>query len=90
MLVRFAFIAAVTFTSTTAVAAQPAKPSAPHSTRLQPAPVPVVLASVEDLRPASSADQQPVTAPKRPRIGRVTTCRCGDPLPGDPEVQPEE
>ena len=90
MLVRFAFLAAVTFASTTAFAAQPAKPSAPHPVHLQPASAPVILASAEDMRPAPAPDQQPVAAPKRPRIGRVTTCRCGDPVPGDSETQPEE
>lgn len=44
---------------------------------------PVVLASADEVRaPATDPAQQASTSPKR-RIARVTTCRCGDPQPGD-------
>jgi len=45
----------------------------------------VVLASADQV-PAPPPHEQQVTAPaKHPRVGRVTTCRCGD-----PQAQPEQ
>ena len=84
MHVRFILIAAATLTSGTAFAAQPVKPPVQPAAQPQPAPVQVVLASVDDVRSPSAADQPASTPAKRPRIGRVTTCRCGD-----PQAQPD-
>ena len=85
MLARFVLIAATTFIGGNAFAAEPAKPPVQPATRQQPAPAQVVLASADDVRVPSASDQQPSSAPKRPRIARVTTCRCGD-----PQAQPEQ
>jgi hypothetical protein len=84
MRVRFMPIAAATLMSTGAFAAEPVKPPVQHAAQRQPAPAQVVLASADDIRAPSAADQQVTTVPKRPR-GRVTTCRCGD-----PQAQPEQ
>ena len=67
-----------------AVQAEPAKAPAapadqPHS---EPTKV-VVLAAADTVKPnAADASQSAPTQPRH-RIGRVTTCRCGDPAPGD-------
>ena len=85
MLARFVLIAAATLVGGTAFAAEPAKPPVQPATQQQPPPAQVVLASADDVRVPSASDQQPSSAPKRPRIARVTTCRCGD-----PQAQPEQ
>ena len=85
MHVRFVLIAAASLTSATAFAAEPVKPPAQPAVQQQPASAQVVLASADDVRTAPAADQQATTPPKRPRIGRVTTCRCGD-----QQAQPEQ
>ena len=64
--------------------------SEPQKTRVeqprQPRPAQVVLASADQLaRPAT--DEQTQTPAKRPRIARVTTCRCGDPQAAPAEEQ---
>jgi len=76
MNVRFVLIAA-TLISTSAFAAD--APKVPVQTAAQPqAGSPqVVLASAEDVRAPSNADQQAATPVKRARVARVTTCRCG-------------
>ena len=82
---RFVLIAAASLISGTAFAAEPVKPQVQPAAQQRPAPAQVVLASADDVRLPSASDQQPSTAPKRPRVGRVTTCRCGD-----PQAQPEQ
>ena len=82
---RFVLIAAATLTSGTAFAAQPVKPPVQSAAQQQPAPAQIVLASADDVRAPSATDQQGPTPPKRQRIARVTTCRCGD-----PQAQPEQ
>lgn len=82
---RFVLIAAATFISASAFAAEPAKPPVQPAAQQQPAQAQVVLASADDVRTPSVAEQQVPTPPKRPRIARVTTCRCGD-----PQAQPEQ
>ena len=79
---RFALIAVAALMSTSAFAAEPVKPPVQPAVQPQPARAQVVLASADDVRIPSTADQQAAATPKRPR-GRVTTCRCGDPQPGD-------
>ena len=82
MFARFVLIAAIALASGSAYAA-PAKPAPQPSSQAQPAPHEVVLASADDASaPPANAPQAPA-APKR-RIGRVTTCRCGD-QPAQPE-----
>jgi len=64
--------------------AQPAK--APAAQAEQPRSEPtkaVVLAAADTVKPGPSDASQTVPAQPRHRIGRVTTCRCGDPAPGD-------
>ena len=83
---RFVLIAAAISLSGTAFAAEPVKPPVqPAVQQQQPALAQVVLASADDVRVPSPTDQQPQSAPKRPRVGRVTTCRCGD-----EQAQPEQ
>jgi hypothetical protein len=83
MFSRFVLIAAATLMSASAYAAGPARPSAQSAAQPQPesqvAPAQVMLASADDVRASATADQQAPAARKRPRIARVTTCRCGDP-----------
>ncbi len=74
---RLIMIVAATLTSATVFAAEPSKPAPQSPARPELAPPKVVLASA-DVAPASApASQQAPATPKR-RIGRVTTCRCGD------------
>ena len=81
---RFVLIAAITLIGSAAYAAEPVKPAAQPATESQPRPSEVVLASADQV-PAPAAHEQQATAPaKPPRVGRVTTCRCGD-----PQAQPE-
>jgi hypothetical protein len=83
MLARSIVIAvAAALSVATPALAEPAKPQ----DSAQPASRPIVLASADAVsKPATAADQQvPV---KRPRVARVTTCRCGDPIPQDEDQQ---
>ena len=82
MFARFVLIAAIALASGSAHAA-PAKPVPQRPSQPQPAPHEVVLASADDVSSPPANSQQAPAAPKR-RIGRVTTCRCGD-QPAQPE-----
>ena len=84
MFARFVLIAAIALASEPASAAAPAKPAPQSQAQSQPAAREVVLASADDVRSPATTSQQAPAAPKR-RIGRVTTCRCGDQPP-----QPEQ
>lgn len=88
MHVRFVLIAA-TFISTGAFAAD--APKAPVQTAAQPqtGSPSVVLASAENVRASSNADQQGTTPAKHPRVARVTTCRCGG-QDADSDAQPDQ
>lgn len=79
---RFIVIAA-TLLSTSAIAAEPAKPAPQPPAQPESAAPKVVLASAEVHAPQPT-EQQPAAQPKR-RLMRVTGCRCGD-----QEAQPEE
>lgn len=59
--------------------AEPAKPNAPATPQPQLRPS-VVLASAENVR-TPNPSVQPSPPVKRPRVARVTSCRCGDPAP---------
>jgi len=85
MHVRFVLFAAATLISASAFAAEPIKPPVQPAAQQQLAPAQVVLASADDVRTPPVGDQQVPTPPKRPRVARVTTCRCGD-----PQAQPEQ
>ena len=82
---RFVLIAAAALFSGSAFAAEPVKPAVQPTAQQQPAQPQIVLASTDDVRVPSTTDQQAQAGPKRPRVGRVTTCRCGD-----PQAQPEQ
>jgi len=83
MFARFVLIAAIALASEPASAAAPAKPASQPQARPQPAPSEVVLASADDVTTPTTTSQQVPAVPKR-RLGRVTTCRCGD-QPAQPE-----
>ena len=83
MFARFVLIAAIALASEPASAAAPAKPASRPHVQPQPAPSEVVLASADDVTTPPATSQQAPAAPKR-RLGRVTTCRCGD-QPAQPE-----
>jgi hypothetical protein len=69
-------IAALTATGTAAFA-EPPKAASP---RPASEPVKIVLASADTVGTPGPVSTKSV-APAKRRIGRVTTCRCGDPLP---------
>jgi hypothetical protein len=73
--------------SASAFAAEPPKAPVQPATQQQPGPAQVVLASADNH--ASTPDSQSGTATKRPRVARVTTCRCGG-QEADPPAQPEQ
>jgi len=83
MFARFVLIAAIALVSEPVCAAAPAKPAPQPQAQPQPASHEVVLASADDVAAPPATAQQTPAAPKR-RIGRVTTCRCGD-QPAQPE-----
>lgn len=79
---RFILIAAAALTSAAAFAAEPSKPAPQPSAQPQHASPQVVLASAAQVAPAPADPQaQPAAATPKKRVGRVTTCRCGDQLP---------
>jgi hypothetical protein len=81
MLLRSLVIAAALIGGSPALA-EPAKSPEPQAQQPQPQSAKtVVLASADTVKAAATDAAQPAQ-PKR-RIGRVTTCRCGDPQPGD-------
>jgi hypothetical protein len=79
MYVRLIVVAALTLTMGNPLLAEPAKTHDQQPTA-QPAtpPAAVVLASAETVSGAAPSADQPATPAKRPRVARVTTCRCGD------------
>jgi hypothetical protein len=81
---RFVPIAAAMLFGSAAFAAEPVKPAAQPATQPQPRPTEVVLASADQV-PAPASHEQAAAPAKHPRVGRVTTCRCGD-----PQAQPEQ
>lgn len=83
MSARFVLIAAIALAGGPAYAA-PAKPAPQPPSQPQRAPHDVVLASADNVSTPPANSQQAPAAPKR-RIGRVTTCRCGD-----QSAQPEQ
>lgn len=84
MFARFVLIAVGALACEPAYAAAPQKPAPQPQVQPQQAPREVVLASADDVSAPPATPQQAPSAPKR-RIGRVTTCRCGD-----QSAQPEQ
>lgn len=80
---RFVLIAAAALTSVSAFAAEPSKPAQQASPQPKNGSPQVVLASAAQVSSPAPADQQAqqLPAPPKKRVGRVTTCRCGDQLP---------
>jgi hypothetical protein len=77
--------AAVLLASTSGMAAEPVKKPTPQPKQTQTRSVPVILASADEVSPATAPDAAP--QPVKHRAARVTTCRCGDPQPAQPEEQ---
>jgi hypothetical protein len=86
MSVRAVLIVAATLMSASTLSAEPPKAPAHPQAHPQSRPAEVVLASADESANASPGvtEQNPAPA-KRPRVARVTTCRCGDPQ--DPQDQ---
>jgi hypothetical protein len=73
-------IAATALTMAAPTLAEPARPIASDAAQPASPQKPVMFASAEQIRPPVVAGGQTAPAPvKRPRVARVTTCRCGDP-----------
>ena len=79
MSARLMVIAAVALTIGTSVTAEPAKTPASDTSRPASRPAEVVLASADQAGARETAPAQAAVPAKRPRVARVTTCRCGDP-----------
>jgi hypothetical protein len=62
--------------------AEPPKAEAARSAQPQERPAEVVLASADTVRGPAPDRARPTPAPAKRRIGRATTCRCGDPQSG--------
>ena len=89
MRIRLIVLAAVLAVSSPAAAETPKSPPA-QVQQQQPQPQVAVLASADAVKAVPADASQPApTQPKR-RIGRVTTCRCGDPEPADVSDGPEQ
>jgi hypothetical protein len=86
---RFVLIAA-TLIGANAFAAEPHKAPDRSTAQPQTAAPALVLASAEAVRTPAPADQSAPAQAKRPRVGRVTTCRCGDPQPSDTDGEQEQ
>ena len=83
---RFVLTAAAALISTTAFAADTAKPALQPPAQPESAAPKVVLASAHIEQSSAPATQQAAaTTPKRRVAGRVTDCRCGD-----QEAQPDD
>lgn len=78
MQARFTIIAAVALTISTSAFAEPAKSRGAPPPRPATQPAEVVLASADNVRDVAPSADQPSAPVKRPRVARVTTCRCGD------------
>ena len=78
MQVRLMVIAAAALTIGTSAFAEPAKTHGSQATQPATPPATVVLASADTVRDPTPTASQNAAPVKRPRVGRVTTCRCGD------------
>jgi hypothetical protein len=78
MQARLMIITAAALTIATSALAEPAKPHGAQQPQPATPPAEVVLASAETVHDAAPSADQPAAPVKRPRVARVTTCRCGD------------
>lgn len=90
MQVRFVLIAVVALTSAGVAGAEPRKAPPKPAAQVQPTASRVMLASADELHSPTASGPQVQLQAKRPRIARVTTCRCGDPQPSDSDDQQEQ
>jgi hypothetical protein len=87
MLARSIAIAATLATAALAAPGAFAEPPKPQVREAGPVSArPIVLASADALKPTPAAADQQAPA-KRPRVARVTTCRCGNQLPQEDSEQ---
>ena len=75
---RLMAIAAAALTLGTAAFADPPKTRDAHPAQQASPPAQVVFASADQSEEPTPPTQQATPPVKRPRVGRVTTCRCGD------------
>jgi hypothetical protein len=75
---RSMIFAAAALTIATSALAEPAKPHSAPAPKAATPPAEVVLASADTVRDATTNADQPAPPVKRPRVARVTSCRCGD------------
>jgi hypothetical protein len=88
MRIGMAIIAILATVSAADAIAQPDKSQQPTKAPKLASTAPVILASASDARRPSPANaDRPSESTRRP-APRITTCRCGDPQPGD--SQPDE
>jgi hypothetical protein len=84
MSVRLLVIATAVTIGTSALA-EPPKTTDRETGQRVSRPAEVVLASADQVRTPDQVAQQNAAPVKRPRVGRVTSCRCGD-----QQAQPDE
>lgn len=76
---RTMMIAAAALICASNAATEPTKPEGREAAATTNRPTSVVLASAEQAQtPVPNNSEQAAAPVKRPRLGRVTTCRCGD------------
>lgn len=78
---RWMVIAATALTMAATAVAEPVQPVARDAAQPASQPRPVLLASAEQIRAPAAGEQAAPSPVKRPRVARVTSCRCGDPDP---------
>ena len=83
---RITIIAAAALLASAGASAQPVKTPVPERNTSLNRTTPVVLASADRIVAPASAQVTNAGQAKRPRVGRVTTCRCG----GDPQPESQE
>ncbi len=81
MIARAILVCAVLVSASAFAADAPKTITRPADQQQQQAQPQVVLASEEV--PTDSSQTPAAAAPKRPRVARITTCRCGGPESGE-------
>jgi hypothetical protein len=79
-------IAAAALLTSAAAPAEPVKAPVPQQGMTTDRARPMMLASADRIAAPIQAQASNAATTKRPRVGRVTTCRCG----GDPEPEQQE
>jgi len=75
---RLMIIAAAASMLGTSAFAEPPKPHVAQAAQPASPPAQVVMASADQIRGPAPDAEQAAPPVKRPRVARVTTCRCGD------------